>query len=77
MFFYYHHRTHEDFLKDFIDILKNGTDFDEYNFECPPTSPKTYEDNSNPFEFILMKTESKLMVKSIVLKSHRLILILK
>jgi len=47
----------EDFLKDFISILKNGTDFDEYNFECPPTSRKTYEDNSNPFEFILMKSE--------------------
>jgi len=49
--------TDRDFLKDFIGILKNGTDFEEYNFECHPTSRKTYGDNSYPFEFILMKSE--------------------
>jgi len=46
----------EDFRKDFIGILKNGTDFEEYNFECPPANHKTSGDNSYPFEFILMKS---------------------
>ena len=55
MLFYYHHRTDENFRKDFIGILKNGTDFDEYNFECRPVNLKTSGDNSYPFEFILMK----------------------
>ena len=59
MLFHYQHRTDagdEDFRKDFIGILKNGTDFDEYNFECPPANRKTSGDNSYPFEFILMKS---------------------
>lgn len=42
---------------DFIGALKNGTDFDEYNIECPPTNRKIYRNDSYPFEFILMKSE--------------------
>jgi len=49
--------SNDDFLEDFIGALKNGTDFDEYNFECPPTNRKTYRDDAYPFEFILMKSK--------------------
>ena len=38
---------------DFINILKNGTDFDEYFFECPPITKSTL--NSETFEFVLKK----------------------
>merc|ERR1719189_3548456 len=45
--------TNQDFLDDFINILKNGTDFDEYFFECPPITKSTL--NSEKFEFVLKK----------------------
>ena len=68
----YHHRTNDDFLEDFIVALKNGTDFDEYNFECPPTNRKTYRDDAYPFEFILLKSKGMLTVKSIRFKKSQM-----
>ena len=55
---YLHFRTDEEFRNDFVRILKSGTDFKEYNFECHPMTPATYENQK--FEFILMEYESKL-----------------
>ena len=50
-------RTDKDFLEDFLGVLRNGTDFEEYYFECPPINRDTYNDKSYPFEFVLMKSE--------------------
>ena len=55
MFFFPYFRADPDFLDDFIRVLKNGTNYDNYHFQCPPTNPTKYR--SQPFEFslVLMK----------------------
>jgi len=50
--------TDDEFLNDFLGILKNGTDFNEYRIEFAPTSRDTYGKTANPFEFILMKSDA-------------------
>ena len=57
MLLFQNYRTDKDFLEDFLGVLRNGTDFDEYYFECPPINFDTYNDKSYPFEFVLMKSE--------------------
>ena len=57
MLLFHNSRTDKDFLEDFLGVLRNGTDFDEYYFECPPINRDTYNDKSYPFEFVLMKSE--------------------
>lgn len=47
-----------EFRDDFLGILKNGTDFNEYRIEFPATSQQTYGETANPFEFILMKSDA-------------------
>ena len=47
-------------LDDFIEVLRNGTEFEEYYFECPPISNAT---QNKTFEFIL-KSSSGLDRKS-------------
>ena len=47
-------------LDDFIEVLRNGTEFKEYYFECPPISNAT---QNKTFEFIL-KSSSGLDRKS-------------
>jgi len=48
----------DEFRDDFLGILKNGTDFNEYRIEFPATSRQTYGKTANPFEFILMKYDA-------------------
>lgn len=48
----------DEFRDDFLGILKNGTDFNNYRIEFPATSQQTYGETANPFEFILMKSDA-------------------
>ena len=57
MLHFHNYRTDKDFLEDFLGVLRNGTDFDKYYFECPPINFDTYNDKSYPFEFVLMESE--------------------
>jgi len=45
----------QDFLDDFIDILKSGSGFDQYYFECKPIKKSTFD--SEKFEFVLKKAD--------------------
>ena len=58
---FHNYRTDNDFLEDFLGVLRNGTDFDEYYFECPPINLETYNDTSYPFEFVLIKWEEGML----------------
>ena len=40
-------------IYDFMDVLRDGIDFDQYYFECPPITKDTQD---RPFEFILRKS---------------------
>lgn len=46
--------SNQDFLDDFIHILKDGTDFDEYFFECTSITKSAFQ--TKEFEFVLKKT---------------------
>ena len=46
-------RNDNSFLADFIDVLKTGSDYDQYYFECPPVSSATQD---NEFEFIISQS---------------------
>ena len=61
---FHNSRTDKDFLEDFLGVLRNGTDFDEYHFECAPINRDTYNDKSYPFEFVLIKSEGMLNLVS-------------
>jgi len=45
--------SNQEFLDDFIQILKTGTNFDQYYFECVPVKKSTLK--TQGFEFILKK----------------------
>ena len=53
-------RQEGELLDDFIEVLRNGTEFEQYYFECPPISNATQNET---FEFIL-KSSSGLDRKS-------------
>ena len=44
------------FLDDFIKVLQTGTDYEQYNFECPPVESAT---KNNSFEFILSQSKTR------------------
>jgi len=46
-------KTNPEFIDDFIQILKIGTDFDQYYFECIPVKKSTMK--TEGFEFVLKK----------------------
>jgi len=48
-------RNNQNFLNDFVEVLKSGTNFDQYFFECTPVKKSTLE--TQGFEFVLKKTD--------------------
>jgi len=48
-------RTNQNFLNDFVEVLKTGTAFGQYYFECKPIKKSTFE--TQAFEFVLKKAD--------------------